>query len=138
MKGIVSVLCILLAAPLARSQDSWRVLLNNKLVLTSHVSDETVNRKAIRCSEWKKNGYLEVNYREEKPSNWIHSLRFTDEGGNVILTKDSVTTLKILTATLRKKFTGKKQMMIYMVISPPNPMMAAPSRIIHLATLKLP
>ncbi len=127
-----------MASSLLQAQDSWRVVLNNKLVLTSQVPDEKINSKALKSSEWKKNGYLEVNYKEAAKSNWHHSIRFADEAGNDLLVKDSTTSVKILTSALRKKFTGKKQMKIYLVISPPDPMMAAPSRIIHLATLKLP
>ncbi len=121
-----------------QQEDSWKISLNKKTVLISSQSDELRNIKKISSAEWKKNGYLEVIYKEKTPSNWIHNLQFTDEQGNPLLEKDSTFTAKIPTATLRKLFAGKKQMKIYMVINPPNPMMMAPSRMIHLVTLRLP
>ena len=123
---------------LVKGQDSWKISLNNGTVLTSSKSDEIINIIKIKSSEWKKNGYLEVTYKETTPSNWLHSMQFTDEQGNPLLTKDSTLTAKIPIATLRKLFTRKKQLKIYMVLSPPNPMMMAPSRMIHLVTLRLP
>jgi hypothetical protein len=86
----------------------------------------------------KKNGYLEVSYKETTPSTWLHSLQFTDESGNPLLVKDSTTTAKIPIVALRKLFAGKKQIKIYLLINPPNPMMMAPSRMLHLGTLRLP
>ena len=97
-----------------------------------------LNIKKINSTDWKKNGYLEVSYKETTPSTWLHSLQFTDDTGNQLLIKDSVTAAKIPIAVLRRLFAGKKQLKIYMLINPPNPMMMAPSRMIHLATLKLP
>ena len=112
--------------------------MNNKLLISSHVSDEKVNVKAIKSSEWKKNGWLEVNYKETTKSTWHHSLRFSDEAGNELLVKDNVTSAKITLSSLRKLFTGKKQLNIYIVIAPSDPMIMAPARMIHLGTLKLP
>ena len=123
---------------LVKGQDSWKISLNNGTVLTSSKSDELINIKKIKSTEWKKNGYLEVTYNETTPSNWLHSLQFTDEQGNPLLTKDSTLTAKIPIATLRKLFTRKKQLKINMILNPPNPMMKAPTRMIHLVTLRLP
>lgn len=119
-------------------EDSWKISLNKIAVLSSSESNELLNTKKIKSTDWKKNGYLEVNYKEVNPSTWLHSLQFTDELGNQLLIKDSTTAAKIPTAILRKLFAGKKQLKIYMVINPPNPMMAAPSRMLHLGTLRLP
>jgi hypothetical protein len=121
-----------------QAQDSWKITLNKKTLLISSESNELVNIKKINSTDWKKNGYLEVSYKETTPGNWLHSLQFTDELGNQLLVKDSTTTAKIPIAALRKLFKGKKQLKIYMVINPPNPMMAAPSRMLHLGTLRLP
>ena len=85
----------------------------------------------------KKNGFLEISYTETTPSGWLHSIQFSDELGNQILAKDSVYA-KIPAASIRNLTAGKKQLKIYMAISPSNPMIMAPSRLLHLCTLKLP
>lgn len=137
MKNFIAIFTLSMSALFANAQDSWKISLNKKAVLISSESNELLNTKKIKSADWKSNGYLEIIYKEPNPSNWIHSLQFSDELGNLLLTKDSTTTAKIPMAVLRKLFAGKKQVKIYMVLSPPNPMMMAPTRMIHLGTLKL-
>ena len=122
----------------AAGQASWKISLNKVTVMTSSKSDEVLNTKKINAAEWKKNGYLEVSYKETTPGIWLHSLQFADELGNTLLIRDSTMIAKIPMKTLRKLFTGKKELKIYMVMNPPNPMMGAPSRMLHLGTLRLP
>ena len=138
MKSFVILLGLLITTLVASAQDSWKISLNKITVLTGKESNELLNTKKIKSADWKKNGYLEVIYKESTPGNWLHSLQFTDETGNQLLVKDGATTAKIPIATLRKLYAGKKQVKIYMVINPPNPMMGAPSRMLHLGTLRLP
>ena len=138
MKSFVTILGLMITTLLANGQNSWKITLNKKTVLISKESNELLNIKKIKSVDWKKNGYLEVNFKEITPSAWLHSLQFTDESGNPLFVKDSTTTAKIPIAVLRKLFAGKKQLKIYMVINPPNPMMMAPSRMLHLGTLLLP
>jgi hypothetical protein len=138
MKFPVLLMGLLMSSFFAVAQDSWRIVLNGKVVLTSHQSDETVNTKLIKSSEWKKNGYLEVTYKEMNPGMWHYTLQFSDETGANLLEKVGVKTARISTSTLRKLLRGKKQLKIYIVISPSDPKMAAPTRMIHLGTLKLP
>jgi hypothetical protein len=138
MKNFVLIISLLMSTLFANGQDSWKIILNKTTVLSSSKSDELLNSKKIKSTDWKKNGFLEVSYKETTPNSWRHTIQFSDEQGNPLLTKDSTTSAKVPTATLRKLFAGKKQVKIYMVIDPPNPMMMAPSRMIHLATLRLP
>lgn len=138
MKFPFLIMSIVMSSYFAGAQDSWRIVLNSKLMLASHESNEAVNIKLIKSSEWKKNGYLEVSYKVMTLGNWHYALQFTDENGVELLMKDSVKTAKIPTSSLRKLLSGKKQLKIYMVISPPNPQMMGPTRMIHLGTLKLP
>jgi len=138
MKYIVTILITMMSTLFVNAQDSWKISLNKKTILTSSQSNELLNIKKISSTDWKKNGYLEVSYKETNPGDWIHSLQFSDDQGNPLLTKDSTRTAKIPIAVLRKLFAGKKQLKIYMVINPPNPMMMAPTRMIHLVTLRLP
>ncbi len=122
----------------AAGQASWKISLNKTTLLVSSESNELLNIKKIKSSDWKKSGYLEVRYKETIPSSWLHSIQFADETGNQLLIKDNVMVTKIPITALRKLFAGKKQIKIYMIISPPNPMMMAPSRMLHLGTLRLP
>lgn len=138
MKNFVTIITLLMTTLFAEAQNSWKISLNKKTVLTSSESNELLNIKKISLADWKKNGYLEVSYKETTPSTWLHSLQFTDELGNQLMLKDSVIAAKIPIAVLRKLFAGKKELKIYMLINPPNPMMMAPSRMIHLVTLRLP
>ena len=138
MKNYLTGVIFLLLLHIMQAQDSWKIALNKKAILVSSESNELLNIKKINAADWKKNGYLEVIYKETNPGNWLHSLQFTDELGNQFLVKDSTMTAKISIAALRKLFAGKKQLKIYMVINPPNPMMGAPSRMLHLGTLRLP
>lgn len=131
------MLSFILLAPAIQAQDSWAITLNNKTVLSSSKSDEILNTKKISSTEWKKKGFLEISYKEAASSNWLHSLQLTDESGNQLLAKDSIY-LKIPISSIRKLAAGKKELKIYMVVSPSNPMIAAPSRMLHLCTLKLP
>lgn len=130
------LITVLLVLPgLLKAQGSWQVLLNRKLQISSSTSDEKLNTKNIRSTDWKSNGYLDIRY---KPSgNHKYVLQLTDEAGNEKWKIDA-TTAKLKLSTLRKLFAGKKEMKIYMILNPPNDMMAMPSRLVHLATLKLP
>jgi ligand-binding SRPBCC domain-containing protein len=137
MKILFYLLSFILTAPVMHAQESWKITLNNKTVLSTSNPDETLNTKKIKSTEWKKNGFLEISYIETPPSNWLHSIQFDDETGNQLLSKDSVYA-KIPVATIRKLMAGKKQLKIYMVVSPSNPESMVPSRRHHLCTLKLP
>ena len=137
MKSFVIIFGLLITAFFTNAQGSWKISLNKITVLTGNESNELLNTKKIKSADWKKNGYLEISYKETTPSNWLHSLQFTDETGNPLLVKDSAMAAKIPISALRKLFAGKKQVKIYMVIDPPDGMMA-PSRMLHLGTLRLP
>jgi hypothetical protein len=139
MKYLFSALMMLMMNGFIKAQQtSWRIVVNNKTIISAHVSDESINIKPLKATDWKKTGYLEVNYKDQPESNWKHSLRFTDEQGVELLVKDNAKSAKITLSSLRKLFAGKKQLKVYIVIAPPNPMMAAPVRMVHLGTLKLP
>lgn len=138
MKKIFTFILFTLIAKQMIAQESWQIVLHKKILLSGTEVSEEKNVKVIKSTEWKKKGFLEVNYKQTPPGTWLHSIQFVDASGNPLLVKDSVTYTKISTSALRKLFAGKKEIKIYMVVSPPNPMMAAPTRMKHLATLKLP
>ena len=138
MKKLLSIFTFLLLAGSAFAQDSWNLLLHRKVLLTGKKVDEEKNVKLIRASDWKKSGYLEIYFKEDPPSQWTHSIRLADENDAEYWVKDNTLSAKISTATLRKKFNGKKEIRVYMFIAPSDPQSMAPARRIHLATLKLP
>ena len=137
MKYSLTILLLCATTLLAQAQGSWKILVNKKTIISTSVSDEDRNKKAVKSTDWKSNGFLEVSFKETKRSNWIHTLQFEDEAGNQMLSKDGLTA-KIPLKTFSKLYREKKELKIYMVIAPPDPSMGAPVRRIHLGTLKLP
>jgi hypothetical protein len=117
------------------AQGSWQILVNRKLQISSSSSDENKNIKTIKSSDWKSSGYLDIRYKPEGNHKYI--LQLTDEAGNEQW-KINATSAKLKLSTLRKLFAGKKELKIYMILNPPNDMMAMPSKLVHLGTLKLP
>lgn len=116
----------------------WMIKLNGKLVLATATENQDANTKNIKSSDWKKKGYLEIIFTENEPNAWKRSFLFNDEAGQQLMTKDSVTRIKIPLAELRKTFAGKKELTIYTIVSPLDPTALARIRPIHLCTLKLP
>ena len=117
---------------------TWKVSLNNKLLLSTSREDEKINTRNISLTSWKKKGYLEIRFKEVNPNSWRRSFLFFDEADNQLLAKDSVSYVKIPLTVLRKLFTGKKQIRIYTIIAPLDPNIAIRMRRVHLITLKLP
>ncbi|HUR66937.1 MAG TPA: hypothetical protein VMZ03_11375 [Chitinophagaceae bacterium] len=138
MKRPLILLLLLFAVGFVEAQYNWNIVLQKKILLKGNEVNEEKNVRVVKSSDWKKSGYLEVYFREEHPSRWKHTIRFTDELGTEMMIKENVFSTKISTTSLRKTFAGKKQVKIYMVIAPADPNIMAPARMIHLATLKLP
>ena len=119
-------------------QDSWKIKLNNKMLLSTSGENEKKNIKKITAAEWKKTGYLEIRFKDAYPNTWKRSFLFFDEQDEQLLAKDSITSVKLTIASLRKLFAGKKQIRIYTILSPINPGIAIRIRRVHLCTLQLP
>jgi len=122
----------------APKEDSWKIKLNNKLLLATSKEDENANSKKLTSAEWKKNGYLEINFTESDPTSWKRSFLFYDEQDNQLLTKNNLTYSKVSIVSLRKLFAGKKEIRIYTIVSPRDPNIAIRIRRVHLCTLQLP
>jgi hypothetical protein len=145
MKKLLLIQLLLLTAFAVSAQDkydSWKVKLNNKTLLSTHTEDVNANTKKIKLSEWKKNGYLEIIYKNENynEKEYSRSLFLNDETDHELIRKDGVTTLKISIKQLKKTFSGSKKIIIYTTIAPTDPEVAARVRIrrVHLYTLELP
>jgi len=117
---------------------SWKIKLNNTLLLSTTHEDEKLNSKKIKLADWKKTGTLEVSFKESEPDFWWRSFLFYDEQDNELYRKDSTTLYKMPLATLRKIFHGKKEIRIYTTVAPKDPNFAVRIRRVHLCTLRLP
>jgi hypothetical protein len=123
------------------AQDSWKVKLNNKVILAADKVDDNANTRKIKSGDWKKNGSLEVAYKGERPeAGWVRTFYFLDETGNEIIVKDNTSKANISLKTLRKSFAGKKKIDIYTIVRPTDPEVAMRVRIrrVHLCSLELP
>lgn len=138
MKRIVFLFILNMMAMQLQAQGKWQIVLNKKILLTAAEMNDSLNTRFIKSSDWKSKSYLEVNYTEATPSEWIKSIRFTDEEGNEVLKKENTTKTKVPVSQLRRLMAGKKTLRIYISIEPPNPMMMAPAKMITLCILKLP
>jgi hypothetical protein len=116
---------------------SWKIKINNKLVLSTSVESETRNIRNISALEWKKNGVLEIIYTDTDTKDWIRSFLFFDDQENPLLTLDSVNTARVPLTELRTLSSGKKTIKIYTVVRPTDPDIAIRIRRIHLCTLRL-
>ncbi len=137
MKICFTIITFLILPLFVIAQDSWKICLNKKTVLIGSESNEELNTKKINQADWNKKGNLEIIYKEKDTGFWNRSFQLDDENGNQLLSKDNTTRVKIPLAALRKLFAGKKEVKIYMVANPKNPMMAIRSQRVHLCTLKL-
>lgn len=136
MKLPALIFLLFFSSPLF-AQGSWQIILNKKLLISSSVSDEAINKKVVKSSDWKSaSGYLDIRYKAEG-NMWKYTLQLTDEAGNELWKIDTCS-IKIKLTTLRRLYAGKKELKLILFINPSNPMMSAPSRLVHLGTLKLP
>ena len=146
MKTSLATTLICLAAVLipalsfGQRSSSWTVKVNKKTILSASIESEKANLRKLKQSEWKKNGYLEVAYRETPvKKGWSRSIFLVDENDNDLLRKDSVSNFKVSLAELRKTFAGSSRIKIYTTSIPLDPELAARARVrrVHLCTIEL-
>ena len=141
MKNLILLLTFLSTVFVSQAQDSWKIKLNKKVLLSATAEDEVKNIKKIKSVELNKPGYLEVLYKEMPvKTGWQRSLLFFDENDTELWRKDnSKAATKISNAILKKLFTGKNKIKIYTISLPTDPNKAAAVRVrrVHLCTLEL-
>jgi len=136
---ILLLIMVSLTSLLAQSQSNgWEITLNNRIFLEIPAEIEKAPVRRISKSEWIKKGSLEIKYYNTEKNSWKRSFSLTDQLENEMLVAENTSYVKISLMKLRRLFKGKKEIRIYTTISPPNPLMGAPSRRIHLCTLRLP
>jgi hypothetical protein len=138
LAGLIFIAMATKAQHAPPKEDSWKIKLNNKLLLATSKEDEKANSKKITSAEWRMNGYLEISYTESDPAMWKRSFLFYDEQDNQLISKEGVTYFKTSIANLHKAFAGKKEIRIYTTVSPRDPNIAIRIRRVHLCTLQLP
>ena len=140
MKKIFLSTGFLFATLFAMAQDTWKIKLNNKTLLSTGTEDESANHRSIAVAEWAKKGNLEVCYKETPAKKeWSRSIFFVDENDNELIRKDNVTHAKVSIEALKKAFAGKSKIRIFTTSTPTDPDLAARVRIrrVHLYTLDL-
>ena len=138
MKKCIGLIIMLAFSQFADAQTQWKILLNNQVILSADSENEARNKVIIPASAWKSSGTLEVDFQGSPKPAWLHSIHITNMEGVDKLVRDSTRHSQFSVATIKKALGGIKIFKILMVISPPDPLMMAPTRMIHLATLKLP
>ena len=139
MKNLLLLLVFLSSAFISQAQNSWKIKLNQKVLLSTSTEDEAKNSKKIKRIELNKPGFLEVLYKEMPvKTGWQRSLLFFDENDTELWRKDSSTS-KIPNAIFKKISAGKKKIKIYTISLPIDPNKAAAVRVrrVHLCTLEL-
>lgn len=118
MKINLLIAIIFLSQNMIQAQDSWTIRWNNKTILSANKEDEAANTRTIKLSDWKKNGNLEIIYKEAEPDTLLwHSFLLFDENDHQLISKEKTLVAKIPIAQLRKLFAGKKQIKIYTIVS---------------------
>jgi len=138
MKKCLGLIIMLAFTVMTQAQTQWKILLNNQLILSAESESEVKNKVKISASAWQSSANLEINFQGSPKPAWLHSIHITDMEGVDKFIKDSTMHTRVSVATLKKSLGRLKEFKIILVISPPDPLMMAPTRMIHLATLKLP
>ncbi len=127
-----------LSATAPAQSGKWMIKLNNKLLLATGEENAGANTRKLKSSDWKKNGYLEIQFAENEPNTWKRSFLFNDEADQEIFRADSTLKVKVPLSQLRRLFAGKKEITIYTIVAPLDPGIAVRMRRVHLLTMKLP
>ena len=111
MKRASLILVMIVLGLSSFAQDTWKIKLNSKQLLSSSVENEAKNKKNVKTTAFDKKGTLDITYKEAKPtSGWKRTLLFFDENDNELLRIDSISsTTKIKNTDLKKLLINKKQ-----------------------------
>jgi hypothetical protein len=138
MKVLVFLLS-LVSVMTVKAQDTWKITLNGKEVLSTGTESEEKNHVKVLASDLKKKKDFTISYKEHpKKDKWERSISLVDEKGNDLLKQDGQS-LKISNAKLDSFFKQSKTIRVYTWSLPTDPALKASVRIrrIHLCTLTL-
>ena len=128
-----------IAVSAASAQDSWKVLLNGKAVLSASTENEEKNRITVKASDLKKKQDFQVIYTEQpKEKGWDRTIMAVAENDHE-LSRQETGKFKIKNALLESFFKKSKTIRIYTVSLPADPAKRAVIRVrrVHLCTLVL-
>lgn len=117
---------------------SWEIKINNKTIISTATEDEKANCKKLKASDLKKNGNLEIIFKENEPNTWIRTFLLNDEDDNELTKIEDTTHGVISIEKINSLFKEKKKVVIYTVIAPIDPSIAIRIRRVHLYTFILP
>lgn len=120
--------------------DTWTILLNKKIIVSTSSEDETTNTKKVIKKDLIKTGSsMEISYTQGRVrTGWDRSIIFYDENDKELLNKKIKAVAKLNNKELKKLVTGKL-IKIYTIAVPSDPKIAATVRVrrVHLCTLEL-
>jgi hypothetical protein len=121
------------------AQDSWKVSLNGKEVLSTSTEDEAKNVITLKKPDLqKKKDFILTYHEDQKQEGWERTIAAYD-GKDAELNKQKGTRFKLTNAALQSLFKKSKTIKIYTVALPTDPKLKAAVRVrrVHLCTLTL-
>jgi hypothetical protein len=128
-----------LIGTVAFTQDSWKICLDKKTLLTALAEDEQKNTIQISSAELKKGKNLVVTYKEQsRQKGWERTLFVFNENDKELKTQVGKK-LSLKVSDLKTWLNQNKEVKIYTLNSPTDPKMKAQVRLrrVHLCTLVL-
>jgi hypothetical protein len=128
-----------LIGTVAFTQDSWKICLDKKTLLTALAEDEQKNTIQISSAELKKGKNLVVTYKEQsQQKGWERTLFVFNENDKELKTQIGKK-LSLKVSDLKTWLNQNKEVKIYTLNSPTDPKMKAQVRLrrVHLCTLVL-
>jgi hypothetical protein len=128
-----------LIGTVAFTQDSWKICLDKKTLLTALAEDEQKNTIQISSAELKKGKNLVVTYKEQsQQKGWERTLFVFNENDKELKTQVGKK-LSLKVSDLKTWLNQNKEVKIYTLNSPTDPKMKAQVRLrrVHLCTLVL-
>ena len=119
------------------AQDSWKVCLDKKILLSTSTENVEKNIIAISAADIKKNKNFILSYKEAIPQKgWERNISVYTEKDEE-LQKQKGKKLVLKTSELRELFEKSKTLKIYTTYLPTDPKMKAQIRVrrVHLCTL---
>ena len=127
------------AGSLAIAQDSWKVCLDKKVLLSTSSEDAEKNVIALSTSDLKKNKSFVLSYKESSAQKgWERSISIYSEKDEE-LQKQKGKKFILKTSELKKLFQKSTALKIYTTYLPTDPKMKSQIRVrrVHLCTLVL-
>lgn len=138
MKKATFLFAAIFTVILAQAQNnSWKIKMNKKVVLSTSVENEKANVRKIKKDDLKKTGFLEILFTEADPDTWYRSFLFYDKDDHELLRVDSSVNPKIAFTQLRQLYRNRKEIIIYTTVTPRDPNLAVRVRRVHLCTLQI-